>query len=223
MTLIILTSSFTDKTKAQLIFKVYREDKTFLKEKILEKLLIDLTNISINLIWMALGKQPGQLSRDILMRYEGKLEQGQLSFIYKLKHLIIDSENLATEKGFLNRIGKYPKILSPSGIRKFILKEIKEDSLLSPKKPYIRLMSIKTSDTLEDITENERGSKRLNIDFNSKISRHQSKSSNYMSDSGKLSSKVDERYLKNSLMMKKIVEAYLSNLKTAIKIWKNMN
>ncbi|CAG9318310.1 unnamed protein product [Blepharisma stoltei] len=214
MALIILTSSFEHKTKAQLIYKIYRDTKDFIKEKSLERLFIDISNISINLIWVALGKQPNQICKDVLMKYESKLEQGQHNFVEKQKNLIINTDGFTTEKTFINRIEKFPKLLSAPGIRECILRENKESSLLGRSKPYIRLMSIKTSDTLGEAAEDERGRKKLNFDFGIRtISKTPSKNSQF-------SSKIDESYLKNSMMMKKIVESYLSNLRAAVNMWR---
>mmetsp|Transcript_10071 Transcript_10071/g.10019 ORF Transcript_10071/g.10019 Transcript_10071/m.10019 type:complete len:151 (+) Transcript_10071:480-932(+) len=149
------------------------------------------------------------------MKYESKLEQGQHNFVDKQKDFIIEADGFTTEKTFLNRIGKFPKLLSASGIRECILKENKESSLLGSSKPYIRLMSIKTSDTLGETAEDERGRRKLNPEVsNRSISQNPTKNSN------QFSSKIDEAYLRNSMMMKKIVDSYLSNLRAAVNMWR---
>lgn len=102
---------------------------------------------------MALGKKAQNMSKDALQSYETKLLNGHSQFVEKMKDSLLGYLSSVKKTIFMS---KFPKVITASSIRGYILNEHKDIVMLGRPATYIRLMSLRTSDTLDDRSDSGR-------------------------------------------------------------------
>ncbi|CAG9319821.1 unnamed protein product [Blepharisma stoltei] len=145
--LIILLTKDQLKTKALLFHDVINNKVIELKGEQVETFLEIISTIAINLVWMALGKKPDQISMEKLSEIEKKLVDAQKDFIFATKNLLLLQKDVISKRAFITRLLKYPLLFTPAGIRTMINQRYKENVFLYSS-PVQQIHHKNTADTV---------------------------------------------------------------------------
>lgn len=153
-TLIILLSSDSYAKKSTLLYETYEVDQ-ILTEEAVDEMLEIISSLSVNLIWMALGKKPDQICIELLTQYEKKLLDGQPFFVDTGKRAVLQGRSKVDKPMFLRNLSRAPKLLDSLGVRTMIMKEYSDNLFLFHHKTLnLSIIHQKTADTqISDKTE----------------------------------------------------------------------
>ncbi|CAG9317992.1 unnamed protein product [Blepharisma stoltei] len=170
--LVILLSEDLLKVKARLFHHAMRWTTNKINEEQIEEFLEILSSLSINLVCLAQGKKPDQISMEKLADIEQKLIDGQKDFISSYKKQLLSQNIHISAREFINRTLKHPYLFTPTGIRAMINQCIKENIFLSTSTSNQYHLAA-TSDTTLTSTEKILNFMKRNAE---KINRHDSDS-----------------------------------------------